>query len=318
MKKFFPVYVRVPLLFLIYFILIEWLMGGTPQKPAFIEHPEALVLMGLFIFATVAVEIVGAATSKVLTRLMSPEEIAEKERIENIPFSEKPWVKKFMQKMTRTKELDQENTLLLDHDYDGIKELDNDLPPWWVGLFYITIIFGVVYLFKYHLFGGDSQITEFDKSMAIAKEQVEEYKRNAPDMITADQAQYLSDASSLAAGKQIFETNCAVCHQSDGGGGVGPNLTDDYWILGGGMKNIFHTIAEGGRPGKGMVDWKKTLKPSEIEKVSSYVISLNGTKPQNPKDAEGDIIWSKLELEESNSENQDTTDVNEVEEVIVQ
>ncbi len=318
MKKFFPVYIRIPLLFVLYYVLIEYLMGGTAQKPAFVEHPEAFVLMALFIFATIAVEIVASATNKVLRRLMTPEEIAEQERQENMSFTQKPWVKKFLKKMTKTKEMDEENTLLLDHDYDGIKELDNDLPPWWVGLFYITVLFGVIYLLKYTVFGGDNQIQEYDKSMAIAKEQIEEYKRTAPDMMTAEQAQYLSDPSSLAAGKQIFETNCAVCHRADGGGGVGPNLTDDHWILGGGMKDIFHTISEGGRPGKGMIDWKKTLKPSEIEKVASYVISLNGTNPENAKEAEGDIIWSKAELEETSSDEQAPTTTDEVEDVVPQ
>ncbi|WP_413512751.1 cbb3-type cytochrome c oxidase N-terminal domain-containing protein [Myroides odoratus] len=297
MKKYFPVYVRVPLLFLLFYVLVEWVAGGTAQRPAFVDHPTVLILLGLFLFALIAVEIVASATNKILNRLMTPEELAEQERVENLSFADRPWVQKLMKKMTRSKAISDEKELLLDHDYDGIRELDNELPPWWVGLFYITVIFSVVYLLRFHVFGGDNQIVEYEKAMAIAKEQIEEYKKTAPDLMTAEEAQYLTDESSLAIGKQIFDTNCVACHQADGGGGIGPNLTDDHWILGGGMKNIFHTIAEGGRPGKGMVDWKKTLKPAEIEKVASYIISLNGTTPASPKDAEGDIIWSKAELE---------------------
>lgn len=297
MKKYFPVYVRVPLLFLLFYVLVEWVAGGTAQRPAFVDHPAVLILLGLFLFALIAVEIVASATNRVLRRLMTPEEIAAKEALDNLSFADRPWVKKMMQKMTRAKEISDEKELLMDHDYDGIKELDNELPPWWVGLFYVTVIFSVVYLLRFHVFGGDNQIVEYEKAMAIAKEQIEEYKKTAADLISADDAQYLTDESSLAAGKKIFDMNCVACHQADGGGGIGPNLTDDHWILGGGMKNVFHTISEGGRPGKGMVDWKKTLKPSEIEKVASYVISLNGTVPASPKEAEGDIIWSKAELE---------------------
>lgn len=297
MKKYFPVYVRVPLLFLLFYVLVEWVAGGTAQRPAFVDHPAVLILLGLFLFALIAVEIVASATNRVLRRLMTPEEIAAKEKEDNLSFADRPWVKKLMQKMTRTTSVSEEGELLMDHDYDGIKELDNELPPWWVGLFYITVIFSVVYLLRFHVFGGDNQIVEYEKSVALAKEQIEEYRKTAADLISADDAQYLSDESSLAAGKKIFDMNCVACHQADGGGGIGPNLTDDHWILGGGMKNIFHTISEGGRPGKGMVDWKKTLKPSEIEKVASYIISLNGTTPASPKEAEGDIIWSKAELE---------------------
>lgn len=315
MKKFFPVYVRVPLLFMLFFFSIEWLVGGTPEKPAFIEHPAVLILLGLFLFALIAVEIVAAATNKVLDRLLTPEERAEKERIANLPMGESPWMKKVMNKLTRTKSIEEEGTLLLNHDYDGIKELDNDLPPWWVGLFYATAIFAVIYILRFEVFDGDNQITEFEKEMAKAQEQVDEYKKTAKDLITPDQAKYLTDPADLAAGKKLFDSNCVACHMADGGGGIGPNLTDDHWILGGGMKNVFHTISEGGRDGKGMVAWKSTFKASEIEQLASYVISLNGTTPANPKDAEGDIVWSKAELEGATTDAAAPTEEVSVEEV---
>lgn len=296
MKKFFPVYVRVPLLFAIFFFAIEWIVRGDSDKPAFIEHPVVLILLGLFLFALIAVEMVASATNKIMDRLMTPEERAQKEKEASLPFSQSPWVKRLMQKLTSTKTIAQEGEVMMDHDYDGIKELDNELPPWWVGLFYVTVIFAVIYLLRFHVFDGDNQVAEFEKEMIAAKEQVEEYKKTAPDMLTADQAVFSDDAAVLAEGKKIFDTNCAVCHKPDGGGAIGPNLTDDHWILGGGMKNVFNTISEGGRPGKGMVPWKTNFKPSEIEKIASYVLSLNGTTPAEGKPAEGDIIWSKAEL----------------------
>lgn len=312
MKKLFPVYVRVPLLFALFFFGIEWLVGGTPKAPAFLEQPVVLILLGLFLFALIAVEIVASATNKVIDRLLTPEERQEKERLANLSISESPWMKKVMKRITRTKGIEEEGTLLLNHDYDGIKELDNDLPPWWVGLFYMTVIFSIVYLFRFEVFGGDNQIAEFEKEMIRAQEQIDEYKKTAKDLITAEDAKYLTDPADLAQGKQLFETNCVACHMSDGGGGIGPNLADDYWILGGGIKNIFHTISEGGRDGKGMVAWKASIKASDIEKITSYVVTLNGTTPASPKEPEGDIIWSKSELEEANVDTS-TAEVQETE-----
>jgi cytochrome c oxidase cbb3-type subunit 3 len=177
----------------------------------------------------------------------------------------------------------------MDHNYDGIRELDNVLPPWWVYLFYGTIIFGVVYLVRFHVVGEYTQAEEYDQEVAAAKIEIEEYKKNAKDLVDASTVELLTDASDLSAGEKIFTTSCVVCHMADGGGGIGPNLTDDHWILGGGIKNVFNTISEGGRDGKGMVAWKQSFKPAEIAQVASYVISLGGTTPANPKAPEGDV-----------------------------
>lgn len=289
MKRFFPVYVRVPLLFLIFFVLVEYFVDSG-DKPAFIEYPSVLLLLGLFLFVLIAVEIVTASVNKVVTALMTPEERAEKERQENLPLSEKSGFKKLMKILTRTRPQSEEALIVLDHDYDGIKELDNDLPPWWVYLFYGTIIFGVIYLAKYQIFGADNQIQELNKEMAAAKIQVEEYKKNAPDLLTADQVTLLTDPSDLAAGKKIFESNCVACHRADAGGGIGPNLTDQYWILGGDIKDVFNTVMEGGRDGKGMVSWKAQIKPADIQKVASYILSLQGSNPPDAKAPEGDLF----------------------------
>ena len=112
-------------------------------------------------------------------------------------------------------------------------------------------------------------------------------------MIDADSVTELTDAASLQEGKNIFQANCIMCHAPDGGGGIGPNLTDDHWILGGDIKNVFHTISEGGREGKGMVAWKATLTAKQRQQVASYVLSLQGSSPASPKAPEGDIIWKK-------------------------
>lgn len=289
MKRYFPVYVRVPLLFAIFFGLVEYFMS-TGDKPAFIEYPSVLILLGLFLFVQIAVEIVVASVNKVMYALMTPEERAEKERLDELPLSQTKGFKKMMKLLTRTKSQEEEASIELDHNYDGIKELDNDLPPWWVYLFYATIIFSVIYLARYQIFGADNQIQELDKEMAAAKIQMEEYKKNAPDLLTVDQVTLLTDPADLNSGKAIFDSKCAVCHRADGGGGIGPNLTDQYWILGGDVKDVFNTIMEGGRDGKGMVAWKSEIKPSDIQKVSSYVLSLQGTNPPEPKAPEGDLF----------------------------
>lgn len=289
MKRFFPVYVRVPIIFFACYGILDYFIDSG-DKPMIIAYPSVLALLGLILLVIIALEIVASASNNIINQLMSPEERAQKEALDNTPISQLPFVKNLLQKLTKTRGLEDEKEIELEHDYDGIKELDNDLPPWWVYLFYATIIFGVIYIGKYHLFGGDNQIQELEKDMMIAQKEIEEYKKTAPDLLTADKVVLLTDAGDIAAGKAIFDANCVACHRADGGGGIGPNLADEYWILGGDVKEIFNTIMEGGRDGKGMVSWKQQIKPSDIQKVASYILSLQGTNPADGKAPEGDKV----------------------------
>jgi len=201
--------------------------------------------------------------------------------------------KKFVKSLTKANELGKEEDIMTDHDYDGIKELDNVLPPWWLYGFYITIAIGIFYYIQVFTNSEKySQKEEFAAEVAAGKAEVEAYKAAHPELFTTDVA-LLTDNASLEAGKTVFNTYCVACHMADGGGGIGPNLTDDKWILGGGIEKIMNTINEGGRAGKGMISWKTTIKPEERQQVASYVISLQGTTPASPKAPEGDIIWSK-------------------------
>ena len=202
---------------------------------------------------------------------------------------ESAWYANLMQKLTSTKPIEEESDILMNHSYDGIRELDNDLPPWWVYSFYISIIFAIGYLSYYHIFDGDDQIDLFNQEMAQAKIDVAEYKKTATGLIDASTVELMTDTADLSSGKKIFETNCAVCHLVDGGGSIGPNLTDKHWILGGGIKNVFTTVSEGGRDGKGMIPWKSTLSAQEIAQVASYILSLQGTTPAKAKAAEGEL-----------------------------
>lgn len=245
-------------------------------------------------FILIAIEITMSAVNRVLYQLLSPEEKAAAAHEESLSLKESTWFKNLMQKLTKTQPIEKEGDLLMNHDYDGIKELDNNLPPWWVYLFYICIIFGVIYVARYELFGGNDQEAELKIEMAQAKQDVEEYLKTAPDLMDEKTVVLLTDEPSLTAGKEIYTMNCAACHRADAGGQIGPNLTDTHWILGGGVKEIFHTITNGGRDGKGMIAWKGTLKPKEIQKVASYILSLQGSNPKDPKAPDGEI-WVDTE-----------------------
>jgi cytochrome c oxidase cbb3-type subunit 3 len=288
MKKLIPSYVRVPLIFAIVMGAMEYFIDSGNQ-PAFIKFPMVALFLGVFLFLLVAIEIVVSAVDKVTYHLLTDEQKKQLEEAQSLPFTEGKFYQGIVQKLTRSKEMEEEHDVLLDHDYDGIKELDNVLPPWWVGLFYITIIFAIVYTIRFHIMGDYTQAEEFETEMAVARADVEKYKLTAPDLLDKDKVTLLTDAGALAEGKKLFETNCVACHKPDGGGSIGPNLTDEYWILGGGIKNVFNTLMEGGREGKGMVSWKAIIKPSDLQKVASYVLSLQGTKPVDAKAAEGDI-----------------------------
>ncbi len=288
MKKLIPSYVRVPLIFALVMGAMEYFIDSG-DKPAFIEYPMVALFLGVFLFLLVAIEIVVSAVDKVTYHMLSEEQKKQLEEAQSLPFTESAFYQSLSKKLTRSKEIEEEHDILLDHDYDGIKELDNVLPPWWVNLFYLTIIFAFVYLVRFHIYNDYDQASEFETEMAIAKAEVEKYKLTAPDLMDKDKVTLLTDATALAEGKKIFETNCVACHKPDGGGSIGPNLTDEHWILGGGIKNVFNTLMEGGREGKGMVSWKATIKPSDLQKVASYVLSLQGTNPPDAKPAEGDI-----------------------------
>lgn len=201
--------------------------------------------------------------------------------------------KKFMKSMTKANELGTEEDIMLDHDFDGIKELDNVLPPWWLAGFYITIAISIFY-YTQVFFNSEkySQTEEFATEVAEGKAAVEQYKNDHPELFNTDNIVAFTDAENLAVGKELFTSKtCTVCHLGDLGGSIGPNLTDENWILGGGVKNIFNTISKGGRPGKGMIAWEGTLSRLERQQLSSYIISMQGTQPNAPKASEGDIIW---------------------------
>ncbi|WP_158981045.1 MULTISPECIES: cbb3-type cytochrome c oxidase N-terminal domain-containing protein [unclassified Flavobacterium] len=288
MKNNFPVYVRVPVIFFTVFMVMEYFIDSG-DRPAFIKFPMVTVFLLVFLFLLIAVEITWKAVDSITYQLLMQDQKEALHKKQNIRFQDQAWYKNLMAKLTKTQPLDNEGQLLLDHDYDGIKELDNNLPPWWVYLFYACILFGVVYMVRYEVLGSDNQEMELQKEVAQAKIEIAEYMKTAPDLMDEKTVTLLTEPADLAAGKEIFITNCAACHRADAGGQIGPNLTDDQWILGGGIKNVFHTLVNGGRDGKGMISWKGTLKPKEMQKVASYILSLKGSNPPDSKASEGEV-----------------------------
>ncbi|MCW5517192.1 cbb3-type cytochrome c oxidase N-terminal domain-containing protein [Muriicola sp. Z0-33] len=287
MKNMMPWWIRVPLLFFLIFGLMEYFIDSG-EKPAFLEYPVTQWFLLLTLLILIAIELILSAIENTMLQTLSEE---ARERYLNSKESrwEWKWGKRIYKKLLGSKPLEEEGEIILDHNYDGIRELDNKLPPWWVYMFYATIIFGVVYLARFHVFGDYTQDQEYEQEVAAAQIAIDAYKKTAKDLVDANTVVLLTDAGDLSAGKAIFDASCAVCHMPDGGGGIGPNLTDQNWILGGGIKNIFNTISEGGRDGKGMIAWKQTLKPLEMAQVGSYIVKMQGTTPANPKAAEGDI-----------------------------
>ena len=179
------------------------------------------------------------------------------------------------------------DTLIAGHEYDGIKELDNKLPKWWLGLFFITIIFAVIYFVSFHVLKiGQTPEEEYNNEIASA---TIEYQGAGPsNTIDATNVTLLTDDLSKAEGKDIFDKNCVVCHLAQAQGLVGPNLTDNYWIHGCTIGQIFNLITIG-VPEKGMISWKSQLTPLQIQQVASYIMSLQGSNPPNPKAPQGDI-----------------------------
>jgi cytochrome c oxidase cbb3-type subunit 3 len=196
---------------------------------------------------------------------------------------------KLFDKLNASVAIENEKDVLTDHDYDGIKELDNDLPPWWKYGFYLTIIWAVAYLFYYHVSGGPLSIEEYNNEMAAAKIEVAEYmKQNALNV--DENTVTLGDASMVAEGNKLFAENCVACHGAKGEGNtIGPNLTDAYWIHGGSIQDVFKTIKYGW-PAKGMRSWQESFSPIQIQQLASFVKSINGTNPENAKEPQGDLF----------------------------
>ncbi len=212
----------------------------------------------------------------------------------NLHIANKPKEKTILDKLSDAVEVENEESILMDHDYDGIKELDNNLPPWWKYGFYLTIFIAIIYMVNYHVTGTSPlQGEEYKLSMKKAEADIAEFMKTSANNVDESTVKLLKEPADIAAGKDIFLTTCSACHGKLGEGGVGPNLTDDYWLHSGSVKDIFKTIKYG-YPDKGMKSWKEDYSPIQIAQLASFIKTLRGTNPPKGKDKQGDLYVEEV------------------------
>lgn len=245
---------------------------------------QEMILLGLVaavIFLTILVLITVMYTLVVVRQVVFKE--IQGQEVESV------WKSLDKNVLTKAVAIEHEKDILLDHNYDGIRELDNHLPPWWVYLFYGTVAFAIIYMLNYHVLNiSPLSEQEYTNSMQAAAIQVAEYKKTQANSIDESNVAFVKDdKAALEQGKVIYVENCLACHGQNMEGGTGPNLTDEYWLHGGSVQEVFKTIKYG-VPQKGMISWEKKLKPDEMQNVASYILTLQGTKPANAKEPQGD------------------------------
>lgn len=281
----------IRLLFLSFFVLAI--------TPAFAEDGSLLsgetmnyIGFGAIVLAMItlciALYVVLKAFRVVAKILLGPEEVKEKKADKVALKAEKKAARaERINKIFSLKPLSEEQSLIIPHEYDGIQELNNPTPGWFMYLFYATIIFAVSYLLIYHVLGvGQLQYDEYKTEMAVAAKEKAAYLAKSSDNVDENTVKLSTDATVLAAGKATFEGKCAPCHGNNGQGVVGPNLTDDYWLHGNRINDVFKTIKYGVQS-KGMPTWESQLTPKQISDVANYVKSLHGTNPASPKEPQG-------------------------------
>lgn len=193
----------------------------------------------------------------------------------------------FLSNINSAVPVEEEDKILLEGEHDGIQELDNVLPPWWTYFFAACVVFGIGYILYYHTFGmGGLQTLEYEKEVAEAEALKAELLATKYAKINENTVEALTSAEALEKGAETFNKKCASCHGKAGEGGVGPNLTDESWLHGCDIKDVFKTVTYG-VPTKGMISWSTQLNPIEIQEVSSYILTLKGTNPANAKEPQG-------------------------------
>ena len=275
-------------LFLI--VPLSWLIAQTQQPTAFYNDFlkngwiffTSLVVLGGFLALLHLLKVILKMQQIQIYREMGKEAFNEAEKQ---PFSaiSQRWYKNW----TRVVPQEKEHEIMFDHQYDGIRELDNSLPPWWVAMFYVTILFAGVYMVYYHVADiGVSSQEAYQMEIKEANAEVKAYLATQANKVDENTVTVLTDEASLSAAKSLYGVHCVACHGALGEGGVGPNFTDHYWIHGGDIKSIFKTIKYG-VPETGMISWQAQLNPSDMQKLGSYILSLKDTNPPNGKEPQG-------------------------------
>jgi cytochrome c oxidase cbb3-type subunit III len=250
-----------------------------------------MTVIGMFIFVMLVVAFVLFRISFVLQKMIT----SNNNEVVDSEFEKAMDERTIWQKLAGLRPMKYEQTMMMEHAYDGILEIDNPIPAWFMTLFYGSIIVSVVYMFAYHVVGdGQIMTTEYKEQMVEGETIKQAYMKQFASSINENNVTLLKDETSIKEGKKMFTQNCVACHAADGGGGVGPNLTDEFWIHGSTIKSVYHTISEGVAE-KGMIAWKKSLNSIQMQQVASYILSLKGTIPAKPKEPQGtkDIVAVK-------------------------
>jgi cytochrome c oxidase cbb3-type subunit III len=292
MKK---IVILFSLLFLSLGVFAQEQQGVKSFWDAPLDHPMApFYLVVAFVFIVVIlVAVVAIYMTRVLNLLTVQAEKENAHKLGVVYVPKPTWWSRFSQSMNASVPLEQEKDIELDHNFDGIKELDNHLPPWWKWLFYGTISWSAVYIFVFHISNTlPLQSDEYQSEVAQAEVQARIFRASRPvQEIDENTLAFTLDSTSfISNGKMVFMDNsCSSCHRADGGGNtIGPNLTDEYWLHGGHIKDVFTTV-KNGVVEKGMPAWGKALSPQQVRDVTFYVLSLQGTNPENAKNPQGQV-----------------------------
>ncbi|MCO5249035.1 MAG: c-type cytochrome [Chitinophagales bacterium] len=241
-------------------------------------------LLGIVLTEFVLIIILVGQGLRLLDSFVPKKSVESQEKKKKVGLAASWW-----EKINKFRPIEDEAEIELDHVYDGIKELDNVTPPWFTFGFAGTIIFAIVYFWIYHVSKSlPNQIQEFNNEMTIAEVEHAKFLEKQGGMVDENNVTLLTDNASIQNGAKIFSANCAVCHKADGGGSIGPNLTDEYWLHGGDVKDVFKTIKYGVLD-KGMVAWKDDLSPKQIQETVAFIISLQGSHPEGGKAPEGEL-----------------------------
>ena len=254
-------------------------------------NDELLILALIIVMAVMLIAaLVVARAMNVMIRITMPHVLeaqqAAKEQAKAARKSGRNW----WQRLMGLRPLEEEKDLVIDHVYDDIQELDNPVPAWFNGLFYGSMAFAVVYLLIYQVFNwGPNQEQEYEREMAEADKVRQEWLAQSANSVDEHSVEVDLSPEIVAAGQAIFAQNCTACHGGVGEGGIGPNLTDEYWLHGGEIRDVFKTVKYGVLD-KGMVPWEQNLTPAQIAEVSNYIVSLRDSNPANAKAPQGEKV----------------------------
>ena len=279
---------KVPTIFLV--ILLVGITTGDVHAAGGGLNPF-LSPVRMFVYLVIIIELIAIGVLinwiKYFTGIQAYKEEQELKQVKE------PWsISKFWIKMNRLKSVEEEESLDIGHSYDGIRELDNATPPWFTVSFIATIIFAFVYMYRYHIaYSAPNQLQEYKMEVAQANADQKAYLASQGNLVDETSVTML-DAAGISAGKGLYTSNCVACHGAAGEGGVGPNLTDDYWLHGGSINDIFKVIKYGVVE-KGMKAWQEDFSANQIAQLSSFIKSIHGTNPPGGKEKQGDLFSEK-------------------------